>query len=164
MQKRHREKTARFEKSDPQLILQLIICGGIVPAEFTDAVKDFYGYYKKNEVHEFRIDNYVTSGYGLNFRAIREENKNNEYLKKRVNSFQEKIKNENQEKFNEAVTSYFNFVDQKIWTEEGHDGLGYIAWAIESSNKQKEEFLDIIEQMQNGIVNISAVPKSPKCI
>lgn len=144
-------ENSRFEESNPQLILQLIICGGIVPAEFTDAVKDFYGYYKKNEVHEFIIDNYVTSGYGLNFCAIREENKNNEYLKKRVNSFQEKIKNENQEKFHKAVTSYFNFVDQKIWTEEGHDGSGYIAWAIESSNKQKEEFLDIIEQMQNAI-------------
>ena len=72
-------------------------------------------------------------------------------LKKRVSSFQEKIKNENRGKFHEAVTSYFNFVDQKIWTEEGHDGSGYIAWAIESSNKQKEEFLDIIEQMQETI-------------
>ena len=64
-------ENSRFEKSNPQLILQLIICGGIVPAEFTDAVKDFYGYYKKNEVHEFRIDNYVTSGYGLNFCALK---------------------------------------------------------------------------------------------
>ena len=144
-------ENSRFGKPDPQLILQLIICGGIVPAEFTLAVEDFYGYYKKNEVHEFRIDNYVTSGYGLNFCAIREKNKNNEYLKKRVSSFQEKIKNENRGKFHEAVTSYFNFVDQKIWAEEGHDGSGYIAWAIESSNKQKEEFLDIIEQMQEII-------------
>ncbi|MGP1593794.1 MAG: hypothetical protein ACTTH8_00885 [Treponema sp.] len=144
-------ENSRFGKPDPQLILQLIICGGIVPAEFTLAVEDFYGFYKKNEVHEFRIDNYVTSGYGLNFCAIREKNKNNEYLKKRVSSFQEKIKNENRGKFHEAVTSYFNFVDQKIWAEEGHDGSGYIAWAIESSNKQKEEFLDIIEQMQEII-------------
>lgn len=147
-------ENSRFGKPDPQLILQLIICGGTVPAEFTYAVKDFYDYYKKNEVHEFKIDNYVTSGYGLNFCAVREENEKKEYLKERINILRNKIKNENRKKFNEAVNSYFNFVDLKIKNEEGHDGAGYIAWERDSSNKQKEEFLDCIEKLfENSSIN-----------
>lgn len=65
-----------------------------------------------------------------------------------------KIKNENRKKFNEAVNSYFNFIDLKIKNEEGHDGSGYIAWERGSSNKQKEEFLDCIEKLfENSSIN-----------
>lgn len=67
------------------------------------------------------------------------------YLKERINILRNKIKNENRKKFNEAVNSYFNFVDLKIKNEEGHDGAGYIAWERDSSNKQKEDLINIIE-------------------
>ena len=140
-------ENGRFGKPEPLLILQLIICGGVVPAEFTSAVKDFYGYYKKGEVHEFKIDDYVTSGYGINFCATRKEEERQAYLKEKVFAVNSKIKKENQNKFTRTVNSFFDFVDVKIWEEEGHDGSGYVAWASESSYSQKEEFLEFIDRL-----------------
>lgn len=137
----------RFGKPDPTLILQLIICGGFVPAETTSAINEFYEYYKKGEVHEFKIENYVTSGFGINFCSMREQEKIDNLFNERINTLKKSIKIDNQECFENSITSYFTFIDTKIWKEECHDGSGYIAWAHESSNKQKNELLEYIEQL-----------------
>ena len=141
------KENSRFGKADPELILQLIICGGFVPAETSSAIKDFYEYYKKGEVHEFKIDNYVTSGFGLNFCSMREQEKIDNLFNERINILKKSIKIDNQECFENSITAYFTFIDTKIWKEECHDGSGYITWAIESSNKQKNELLEYIEQL-----------------
>ena len=137
----------RFGKPDPTLILQLIICGGIVPAETYFAINEFYEYYKKGEVHEFKIENFVTSGFGINFCSVREQKKINNSLDEKVNTLKRSIKIDNQESFDKAINSSRVFIDTKIWNEECHDGSGYITWALASSNKQKNELLEYIEQL-----------------
>lgn len=137
----------RFGKPDPTLILQLIICGGLVPAETSFAINEFYEYYKKGEVHEFKIENYVTSGFGINFCSMREQEKINNSLDEKVNTLKKSIKIDNQESFDKAINSSRVFIDTKIWNEECHDGSGYITWALASSNKQKNELLEYIEQL-----------------
>ncbi len=137
----------RFGKPDPTLILQLIICGGFVPAETTSAINEFYEYYKKGEVHEFKIENYVTSGFGINFCSMRDQEKKDNLFNERINILKKSIKIDNQECFENSITAYFTFIDTKIWKEECHDGSGYITWALESSNKQKNELLEYIEQL-----------------
>ncbi|MCR5062993.1 MAG: hypothetical protein K6A89_06870, partial [Treponema sp.] len=137
----------RFGKPDPTLILQLIICGGFVPAETTSAINEFYEYYKKGEVHEFKIENFVTSGFGINFCSMRDQERKDNLFNERINTLKKSIKIDNQECFENSITAYFTFIDTKIWKEECHDGSGYITWALASSNKQKNELLEYIEQL-----------------
>lgn len=137
----------RFGSPDPLLVLQLIIAGGQVHMEFEYAFNDFYEYYKNNEVHEFKIDNYVTSGYGINFCTVRRQGGIDESIDGRVNNLKMSLRVEDRELFQQAIQAYFAFVDTKIWNEEGHDGSGWLTWAYDSANGQKEELLDYLERL-----------------
>lgn len=57
----------RFGKPDPKRTLQFIAYGCDVPLECTSAINDFYDYWKKGEVKEFDICNYVVGNSGIEF-------------------------------------------------------------------------------------------------
>lgn len=139
--------SGRFGEPDPKLILQLILRGGEVPAEFVSAVNDFYEYYKEDQVQEFRIDDYVTSGYGINFCSVRIEDKKNQQIKDRITQVASTINKENQEKYLAVMDSYSAFIEEKIWSEEGNDGSGYITWALNSKYDQYDNILNLLEQV-----------------
>jgi tetratricopeptide (TPR) repeat protein len=61
----------RFGQPDPDLVFNLVIRGGSVPAELGGAVHDVHANWTRGVVEEFNIDNYVTSKYGLGFCAGR---------------------------------------------------------------------------------------------
>ncbi|MCB0369297.1 MAG: sel1 repeat family protein, partial [Bdellovibrionales bacterium] len=54
----------RFGKPDPELVFQIVIRGGWVPAEVQYAVEETYKNWKNGEVKEFNICDYITSGAG----------------------------------------------------------------------------------------------------
>lgn len=149
----------RFGEPNPELILQLILRGGNVPAEFQSAVNDFYDFYKNNQVREFKIDDYVTSGFGINFCSRRNEDKMNQQIQDRIIQLADKFKKENQEKFLTAMNSYSEFVEEKIWSEEGNDGSGFVTWALNSKFEQNDNLLNLLEQ-----ANINNVDSSEKNI
>lgn len=60
-----------FGDPDPKLVLQLVSRGGLVPAELMAAVKKTYANWKTNNKEEFKIDNFVTSGFGYAFVSSR---------------------------------------------------------------------------------------------
>ena len=149
----------RFGELNPELVLQLILRGGNVPAEFQSAVNDFYDFYKNNQVREFKIDDYVTSGFGINFCSRRNEDKMNQQIQDRIIQLADKFKKENQEKFLTAMNSYSEFVEEKIWSEEGNDGSGFVTWALNSKFEQNDNLLNLLEQ-----ANINSFDSSEKNI
>jgi hypothetical protein len=148
------EKASRgefFTNPTPELVVQLIIKGGSVPAETAGAVKDYYAIWKNNnDLVEFNICNYVTSGQGLSYCAVRNEQheimKLEEDFLNLISNYDENL----QELFANAYDSVSDFLDEKIWAEEGHDGSGYVMWAKDSLLNQKKEYLKLLEKVLKG--------------
>lgn len=153
--------TGHFKKADPLLTMQLILLGGdCAIAEYQIAVNDYYDYYKNNEIHEFKIDNCITSGYGINFCSIRKQERNDKSFAEKIEKLKTKISLQNQKMFTDTVDSFNEFLNEKLLSEEGHSGTGYITWQLESGNKQRDDFLEVLEK----IINNSKEPLTSKNI
>lgn len=138
---------SRFGEPDPELIFQLIVYGGDVPAEFSFAVNKFYEYYKNNEVHEFKIEDFVTSGYGMNYLSARSQNEKEKQHKMQIDNIAERISEENKQLFYDVMDSFYEYVGTKIYSEECNEGSGYITWALQSGNAQIEELINLFDSL-----------------
>ncbi len=150
------EKASRGEKfKNPtsELVLQLIIKGGDVPAELGGAVSDYYDIWKnKKELIEFDICNYVTSGSGMSLCARRQEERENNKINKELSSILTEINITDKKVLYNSYKITSEYLEAKVWNEEGHDGSGYAQWATDSLLDQKNEYLNLIKKIANGFI------------
>ena len=150
----------RFESPSSELVMQLIIRGGFVPAEVEGAIQDYYSRMIRTEgLVEFNVCDYVTSGIGMGYCARKSE----EEEQKRILGKIEELKDSYGLKNSLLDTAYIaamRFLDSKVWNEEGHDGSGYMAWAQSSLSEQRESYLEFLSDINS--VTIPAVSGSLK--
>lgn len=142
----------RFGDPDPTLTFQLICRGSWVPAELEIVVNEFYEYWKKNIVKEFDICNYVTSGDGINFCSLRDEEKAQMKLLSDLKNIINSVDENTQPLVEPAYHAAVRFIEEKAWKEEGHDGSGYITWTSNSIEEQKANYLNLIREIKLGTV------------
>lgn len=143
----------RFKNPSSELVLQLIIKGGSVPAEVESAVSDYYNIWKNGkEIVEFDICNYVTSTYGMSMCAARQEKRENDKIEKKLSSILKDLKLNNKELLYSSYDITSQYLKTKVWSEEGHDGSGYAVWAIGSLLKQKNKYLEFMKKIADGFV------------
>ena len=134
----------RFGKPDAKLSFQLVIRGGIVPAEVEGAVDFAYHNWKENKGLEFKLCDYVTSGIGMGYCAQRAAAEAEAEYQRRIDTLTPLLKNQAGAKLRETFGLASAFIESKSWNEEGHDGSGYAAWALGSIMEQKAAWLDLV--------------------
>jgi hypothetical protein len=141
----------RFGSPDPKLVLQLVSRGGAVPAELIGAVGDTYQNWKDNKVAEFNICDYVTSGMGQAYCSAIDIKEADKRFLVEIKELSPKLKNNGGSLLPDAFKLASQFIEEKAWKEEGSDGSGYVAWANETVIKQKTDYLDLVEKINNGL-------------
>jgi hypothetical protein len=140
----------RFGRPDPELVFNLVVRGGEVPAEYWGAVEWAYKNWKAGKVEEFMIDNFITSGMGMGFCAHRQSLKNDEKRKERIGKLKAGLNPETAKLLGAAYAAAVAFIEAKARTEEGHGGSGRVAWIISSEQTQKDAYLDMIYKAIKG--------------
>lgn len=140
----------RFGKPDPELVFQLVIRGGVVPAEFELAVKDTYKNWKEKKAVAFDLCQYVGSGYGMGYCATRGAKQSDKDFERQWQAFAGHYDKALQKQIHDAHNAAMRFLEEKVWGEEGNDGSGYVAWATESLTKQKQEFFKFTQKVATG--------------
>jgi len=140
----------RFGDPDPKLVLHLVSRGGWAPAELEYAVEEAYNNWKDGVVKEFKICDYITSGGGMGFCASRADEEDKKEREKKLKELGKKLDDNSQKLLDLAYQSAVEFVEIKASKEEGHGGSGITAWIIGSEMEQKNEYLQLIEKIQNG--------------
>ncbi|MGN7787702.1 lysozyme inhibitor LprI family protein [Niabella sp. 22666] len=144
------QRKGRFADVDNKLLLQLISRGGGVPAELMIAIDTAYQVWKGKQQFEFNICHYVTSGYGMGYCARRGAADSEVQIHKRLSLLTARLKNGSGKYLKQSYKATANFLEAKVWNEELHGGSGYAAWATESLVKQKNEFVQLIENLNSG--------------
>lgn len=142
----------RFGKPDPELVFQLVIRGGWVPAEVESAVEETYKNWKNGEVKEFNICDHITSGAGMGFCASRANDEDKNEREAKLVAIEEKLNEPDRQLLRQAYDSAVKFIEMKASNEEGHGGSGITAWIIGSEMDQKNTYLKLIEDIQGGFI------------
>jgi tetratricopeptide (TPR) repeat protein len=152
----------RFGKPDPELVLNLVIRGGAVPAEFMLAVEEVYANWKNGVVKEFNICDHVTSGSGQGYCAERADAEKEEEREIKLNALKEKLGGDAGQLLTRAYDSAVQFIESKASNEEGHGGTGRVAWIIDSEIEQKNQYLELIEKIHAGFIPVpeNSFPKA----
>ncbi len=140
----------RFGCPDPKLVLQLVCRGGFVPAEVESAVGFAYQNWKDSTIARFDPCDYVTSGIGLAYCSEIASRKAEKEYSGMIQKLALQLKNHAGSMLKPAYNVAGHFIEQKAFLEEGSDGTGYIAWANESADTQKAEFIDLVKKVNNG--------------
>ncbi|MCZ4279957.1 hypothetical protein O4H49_04150 [Kiloniella laminariae] len=148
----------RFGKPDPELVLNLVIRGGSVPAETAAAIRDSYTNWKADKVVPFNICDYVTSGSGMGFCAARSEKQDNQTRNDQLDLLKAGIAPELHPLLEQAYSDASLFINAKTTKEEGHGGTGRAAWINNSAMEQKNAWIAMVRQVQNR----KLVPRSPQ--
>jgi len=142
-----------FENPSSDLVMQLIIKGGHVPAETQLAVKDYYSLMStSNDLVPFSLCNYITSGFGQGYCASKYYDEWILELKKEIDHLSYILDLPNISLINDAYEATIKYIEDKAFYEEGHDGSGFVAWAYESIIDQQRSYLDLIRAINNGYI------------
>jgi hypothetical protein len=142
----------RFGKPDPALVFNLVIRGGVVPAELMLAVEEVYSNWKNGIVKEFNICDYVTSGLGQTYCASIASSKADSIRQQKISLLKQKLGGVAEQLLDKAFTAAFEFIELKVTTEAGHEGTGLAAVILSSEREQKDQFVEWIEKIQSGFV------------
>lgn len=142
----------RFGKPDPELIFNLVIRGAEAPAEFMFAVEEAYNNWKNGVVKKFNICDYVSSGWGLGYCASKANDKNKKERDAKLNKLKERLGGDSEQLLNKAYDSAVKFIELKARNEEGHGGSGRVAWMLGSEMEQKNQYLNLIEKINEGFI------------
>lgn len=148
----------RFGKPDPELVFNLVIRGGWVPAEFESAVEETYKNWKAGVVKEFNICDHVTSGFGQGYCASLKEDEDETERGAKLEKIGERLGQGFEQLLDAANDSAVKFIEAKADCEEGHGGSGRAAWILGSGMEQKNQYLSLIEEVIGGF---KPTPKSP---
>jgi hypothetical protein len=140
----------RFGKPDPELVFNLVIRGGLVPAEFESAVEKTYNNWKKGVVKPFNICDHITSGSGQAFCASRANVEDEAKRASKLKKLKTQLREDAGQLVDKAYDAADKFIDAKADFEEGHGGTGMAAWALDSKMKQMNEYLELIEKVIKG--------------
>jgi hypothetical protein len=146
----------RFGKPDPELVLNLVIRGGYVPAELMSAVEEVYANWKDGVVKEFNICDHITSGVGGLYCASIKDAHEEEERENKLHTLQKKLGGDAEPLLNKAYDSAVNFIESKASNEEGHGGADQyrIIWIMESEIEQKNQYVELIEKIHAGFVPV----------
>ncbi len=111
------------------------------------AVDEFYQYYKANEVHEFKIGNYITGSRGMIFCASRDKKKFDKKFKIQIEELSKYFSKQNRKQFKNAINLYDKFLKMKIEKEEANDSSASYAWNIWSEEEQKEDIVKVLKNL-----------------
>ncbi len=140
----------RFGTPDPGLVFNLVVRGGQVPAEFNSAVEAVYSNYVEGVVRPFDISDHITSGMGMGYCALREDEKCETKRVERIDALANAYPGIHAGCIRltySAATTYFDF---KARIEEGHGGSGRAAWVTESAGEHKDRFVERLGSMMAG--------------
>ena len=139
----------RFGKPDPELVLNLVIRGGSVPAELKAAVEKVYSDWKNGQVEEFNICDFITSGFGAGYCAARADAEQSETRDHKLDSLKENL-GDAAPLLDTAYAAAEKYIECKAENEEGHGGTGRAAWILDSENEQKNRYIELVEKIQSG--------------
>lgn len=140
----------RFGKPDPELVFNLVMRGGLVPAEFESAVEETYNNWKNGVVKPFNFCDYVTSGIGQALCASRENDDDEVKRDSKLKKLKAKLRGDASQLLDKAYSAMAEFIEAKAENEEGHGGTGRAAWVLESTMEQMNEYLELIEKTIGG--------------
>jgi uncharacterized protein YecT (DUF1311 family) len=140
----------RFGKPDPELVLNLVIRGGCVPAEFMSAVKETYASWKAGKVQKFDICKHITSGSGQAFCASRAEKKADVKRDARLDAVRPKLPESARPLADAAFASAEAFIDARAEHEEGHGGTARSAQITDSRTSQMNGYMELLEKVATG--------------
>ena len=140
----------RFGKPDPGLVLNLVIRGGSVPAEFMSAVEETYRNWKKGTAKKFDICKHVTSGYSAGYCAIRETDENEEKEDAKLTKLRARLPKNSRRLLDKAYGSAVAFFEEKAGCEEGHGGSGRLASVLASQTEQKDQYIALVEKVRKN--------------
>lgn len=140
----------KFGPPNPLLILQLVSLGGHAPAEQESGRKEAQENFKNNVVKPFRIEDHITSGYGMSYvagrnRAKKEKNDHQEY-----EAISRTLDRKGKRCLDRSLKSAKEFFKKRASHEEGYGGTSYGACVTESMMKQEEEYKNAMKQAQSG--------------
>lgn len=142
----------RFGEPDPDLIFNLVVRGGVVPAELMAAVDVVYDQWKAGEVQEFNLCDHITSGMGGYFCALRASAKAEDIRRAKLDSLKQKLGSSTAALLDAAYSAASNFIQAKAETEEGHYGTGRDAFIADSESEQEDQYVELIAKIQSGFV------------
>jgi hypothetical protein len=142
----------RFGTPDPGLVFNLVIRGGLVPAEFQFAVEETHANYVQGVIRPFDICDYASSGIGVGYCAGRAYRVSEKERLSRVDQVAARHPNIHSGCIRLTYTAFSQFIDFKTDYEEGHGGSGRSAWILDSEVEQKDAFLDRLESLLSGTV------------
>ncbi|MFH1776309.1 MAG: lysozyme inhibitor LprI family protein [Candidatus Omnitrophota bacterium] len=140
----------RFGKPDSKLILHLVARGGWAPAELEYAVEEAYKNWKNGEAKEFNICDHITSGGGMGFCASRMNDEDKKDREAKLIALEEKLGEKSRPLLRNAYDLAVKFIEAKASNEEGHGGSGITAWILGSKIDQKNEYLKLMADIQEG--------------
>lgn len=140
----------RFGKPDPELVFNLVMRGGLVPAEFESAVEETYNNWKSGVVKPFNFCDYVTSGIGQALCASRENDDDEINRDSKLKELKTKLRGDARQLLDKAYAATAKFIEAKAEYEEGHGGTGRAAWVLESTMEQMNEYIDLIDKTIRG--------------
>ena len=144
----------RFENPSSELVMQLIVRGGFVPAEVEGAIQDYYSRMIRTEgLVEFSVCDYVTSGIGMGYCARKYEAEEQKRILVQIEEMKDSFGLKNS-LLDTAYISAMRFLDSKVWNEEGHDGSGYMAWAQGSLSEQRKSYLEFLSDINSGTIPV----------
>jgi uncharacterized protein YecT (DUF1311 family) len=144
----------RFGKPDPELVLNLVIRGGMVPAELRLAVEKVHANWKNGIIEEFDICDYITSGIGQGYCASRANDGEENEREIQISTLKDKLGGDAEPLLNRAYGSAVRFIESKASNEEGHGGSGRAAWIVMSEMEQKNQYLALIETIRAGFLPV----------
>ncbi len=141
-------KGGRFGRPDPELVFNLVIRGGRVPAEFMSAVEEAYGNWKKGRAKEFDLCRFVTSGYGMNYCALRKADDGQGEENAKSSALRAKLPKKARPLFDKAEGAAEKFFEERAENEEGYGcGSAHIAMVLSSKEEQMEEFVTLTKKV-----------------
>lgn len=143
-----------FDNPSSDLVMKLIINGGFVPAEIMYAVQDYYSQMglRSDELIPFKICNYITSGIGQGYCSSKSYDNWKIELEKEIDSLSLSFNTNYKRLLYHAYNSTIEYIHDKAFYEEGHDGSGYVAWAYESVINQQRKYINFLKKINSGFI------------
>ena len=105
-----------------------------------------------DELIPFKICNYITSGIGQGYCSSKSYDKWKIKLEKEIHNFSLSIDTNYTSILYRAYDAAIEFIHDKAFHEEGHDGSGHVAWAYESVIEQQRKYIDFLKKINNGFI------------
>ena len=130
-----------------KIVLQLVCLGGLAPLAKDAAINARYQIWQNKESQRFNLCNFVTSGAGQGYCAVREAKRQQRELtlelRRTVAHKTVDIRDFAQLAYQRSST----FFTLKAEKEELNGGSGFVAWQTESIQRQKMQYLNMLKRV-----------------